>query len=68
LHVATIGGQLVVSTSAAGINAFRGGGSKLSAGLDLPGQVTGVVYAANRYIAWGASQGPDPTLTMRFTR
>lgn len=68
LHVATIGGQLVVSTSAAGITAFRGGGSKLAAAIELPGQVTGVVYAAHRFIGWGASQGSDPTVTMRFTR
>jgi hypothetical protein len=68
LHVATIGGQFVVSTSAAGINAFRGGGPKLAAGIALPGPVTAVVYAANRYIAWGASQGSDPTLTIRFSR
>jgi hypothetical protein len=68
LHVATIGGQFVVSTSAAGIDAFRGGGPKLSAGLELPGRVTAVVYAAHRYIAWGASEGSDPTVTIHFTR
>lgn len=68
LHVATIGGQLVVSTSTAGINAFRGGGPKLAAGLQLPAQVTAVVYAANRYIGWGASHGSDQTLTLRFSR
>ena len=68
LHVAAIGGQLVVSTSAAGIDAFRGGGPKLSAGIELPGQVTAVVYAAHRYIAWGAWEGSDPTVTIHFTR
>jgi hypothetical protein len=67
LHVATIGGQLVVSTSAAGINAFRGGGPKLAAGVELPGQVTAVVYAAHRYVGWGAAvNGDDPTFTVRF--
>ncbi|HEX5147250.1 MAG TPA: hypothetical protein VFV85_09515 [Conexibacter sp.] len=68
LHVATIGGQFVASTSAAGIDAFRGGGPKLSAGVELPGQVTAVVYAAHRYIAWGGLQGSDPTFTVRFSR
>jgi hypothetical protein len=66
LHVATIGGQLVVSTSASGIAAFRGGGPKLSARLHLPDRVLGVVYAANRYVGWGGIAGNDPTFTVRF--
>ena len=66
LHVATIGGQLVVSTSASGIAAFRGGGPKLSARLDLPDKVLGVVYAANRYVGWGGVAGNDPTFSVRF--
>lgn len=66
LHVATIGGQFVVSTSAVGIAAFRGGGPKLSSRVQLPALVTGVVYSANRFLAWGADEGNDPTFTLRF--
>jgi hypothetical protein len=66
LHVATIGGQLVVSTSASGVAAFRGGGPKLSTRLGLPDKVLGVVYAANSYVGWGGLVGNDPTFTVRF--
>ena len=66
LHVATIGGQFVVSTSKAGIDAFRGGGPKLASRLQLPAQVTGVVYDASRFVGWGAVEGADPTFTLRF--
>jgi hypothetical protein len=68
LHVATIGGQLVVSTSPAGIAAFRGGGPKLSTRLDLPDQVLGVVYSAGRWTGWAEADGQDPTFTLRFSR
>ena len=68
LHVATIGGQLVVSTSAAGIAAFRGGGAKLSTRLDLPDKVTGVVYSAGHWTGWTEAVGQDPTFTLRFNR
>lgn len=68
LHVATIGGQLVVSTSQAGIAVFRGGGAKLSTRLDLPDQVTSVVYSAGQWTGWTAADGNDPTFTLRFSR
>jgi hypothetical protein len=68
LHVATIGGQLVVSTSRAGIAVFRGGGAKLSTRLDLPDQVTSVVYSAGRWTGWTGAEGNDPTFTLRFSR
>lgn len=67
LHVATLGGQLVVSTTARGIAVFRGGGPKLAAKLDLPESVTLVVYTA-RYTAWGELHGGDSTLTVHFNR
>jgi hypothetical protein len=67
LHVATLGGQLVISTTARGIARFRGGGPKLGATLDLPDEVTLVAYTS-RYTAWGGLQGADPTLTVRFNR
>lgn len=68
LHVATIGGQLVVSTSRAGIAAFRDGGAKLSTRLELPDQVTSVEYSAGRWTSWTEADGNDPTFTLRFSR
>ena len=68
LHVATIGGQLVVSTSRAGIAAFRGGGAKLSTRLELPDQVMSVVYSAGHWTGWAEADGNDPTFTLRFSR
>lgn len=67
-HQAVIGGQLVLSTSTAGIAVFRGGGPKLSTRLDLPHQVTSVVYSAGHWTGWTAAEGKDPTFTLRFSR
>jgi len=67
LHVATLGGQLVFSTRARGIAAFRGGGDKLSAKVRLPEVVTFVVYTPS-LLAWGQLRGGDPTVTAQFSR
>ena len=50
LHVNSLGGELVVSTSPRGLDAFRGAGAKLAASaafrhLGLPPETTGFVYA-----------------------
>ena len=50
LHVNSLGGELVVSTSAQGLDAFRGAGAKLASSaafrhLGLPPETTGFVYA-----------------------
>jgi hypothetical protein len=65
LHIATIGGQLVISTRAKGITDFRGGGAKLSAKVQPPELVTFVVYT-RAYTAWGQLRGGDPTVTLNF--
>ena len=65
LHVATIGGQLVVSTRAEGIAAFRGGGAKLSSRIRVPAPVIFVV-STPRFLAWGQLHGLDPTVTVNF--
>lgn len=67
LHVATIGGQLVISTRAKGIADFRGGGVKLSSKVQVPELVTFVVYTP-RYLALGELNGGDPTVTVHFNR
>lgn len=67
LHVATLGGQLVISTRAGAIADFRGGGVKLSSKLQVPKLVTFVVYT-RRYLAWGQLRGGDPTVTVHFNR
>ena len=67
LHVATIGGQLVVSTRAKGIADFRGGGAKLSSKVRVPSPVIFVVYTP-RFLAWGQLHGLDPTMTLNFNR
>jgi hypothetical protein len=67
LHVATLGGQLVISTRAGAIAAFRGGGVKLSSKLRVPQLVTFVVYT-RRYVAWGQLHGGDPIVTVHFNR
>jgi hypothetical protein len=67
LHVATLGGQLVISTTAAGLAVFRGAGEKLSSRLDLPAAVTLAAYTP-RFTAWGGIQDNDPILTLRFNR
>ena len=80
LHRAEIGGQLVLSTTPAGIAAFRGGGKKLSADPDFrdagfPDQVTALAYvtpAGARLLhtrpltAYASPDGEDPTFTVRF--
>jgi hypothetical protein len=67
LHIATIGGQLVISTRAKGIADFRSGGAKVSSKLQPPQLVTFVVYT-RRYTAWGQVAGGDPTVTVHFNR
>jgi len=67
LHVATLGGQLVISTRAKGISDFRGGGAKLSSKLEPPELVTFVLYT-RAYTAWGELHGRDPTVTVHFNR
>jgi hypothetical protein len=67
LHVATLGGQLVISTRARGIADFRGGGAKLSSKLDVPELVRFVVYTP-QLLEWGGLHGPDPTVTVSFER
>lgn len=67
LHVATIGGQLVISTRAEGITDFRGGGAKLSSKVQVPDLVTFVVYT-QRSLALGELDGGDPTVTVHFNR
>lgn len=67
LHVTTLGGQLVVSTRARGLAAFRGGGVKLSSKVQVPEPVTFVVYTT-RFVAWGRLLGGDPTVTVHFIR
>ena len=81
LHRAEIGGQLVLSTSRAGIAAFRGGGEKLSADdgfrkAGFPEHVSALAYvtpAGARLLrtramtAYASPDGEDPTLTVRFT-
>jgi hypothetical protein len=80
LHRAEIGGQLVLSTSPAGIAAFRGGGEKLSAdggfrNAGFPEQVTALAYVTSEgarllhtraLTAYSSPDGEDPTLTVRF--
>ena len=68
LHRTFLGGQLVLSTSARGIAAFRGGGPKLASRLQLPGLVTGVLYRAHRLLGWGGTIGHDAVFTVRFER
>jgi hypothetical protein len=82
IHHAVLGGQLVVSTSAAGIARFRGGGPKLGAKLDLPDRISAFAYVApggenalrlfglrglRPLTAWLLPDGADPTLTVRFS-
>lgn len=68
LHVATLGGQLVFSTRAGGITAFRGGGPKLSSKVHgVPELVTFVVYTP-RLLGWGQLHGRDLTVTVNFIR
>ncbi len=50
LHIGVLGGELVVSTSQGGLNAFRGNSAKLASTADfrqlgLPPETTGFVYA-----------------------
>ena len=81
IHHAVLGGQLVISTSAQGIERFRGGGAKLASKLDLPDQLSAFAYVApggenalqmfglrdlRPLTAWLLPDGADPTLTVRF--
>lgn len=68
LHTATIGGQLVISTTPRGIAAFRGGGAKLAGKLDIPPRVAGLAYDQGKLLGWGARDGDDPTFTVRHLR
>jgi len=67
LQVTTLGGQLVISTRAKGIAAFRAGGEKLSSKVQLPGPVTFVVYTP-QLLGWGELHGRDLTVTVNFIR
>lgn len=76
VHHASLGGQLVISTTPRGIAAFRGPGPKLSSlDLGLPEEVSAAFYAgpgapktvAERPLtAWFGRDGADPTFTVRF--
>jgi hypothetical protein len=77
LHRTMIGGQLVVSTTAAGIAAFRGGSAKLSGDADfkragLPGQAELFAYVRAPFgglqplAAWALPRGRDATFTVHF--
>jgi hypothetical protein len=81
LHHAVLGGQIVISTTAQGIERFRGGGAKLASKLDLPDQLTAFEYVApggenalqmfglrnlRPQTSWLLPDGADPTLTVRF--
>ena len=68
LHTAVIGGQLVASTTPAGIAAFRGGGPKLGAKTDIPARTAGFVWERGKTAAWADRVGDDPTFTVRFRR
>lgn len=80
LHRAEIGGQLVLSTTRRGIDAFRGGGPKLSADerfrkAGFPERVTALAYVtpegarvleSRPLVAYASADGQDPTVTVRF--
>lgn len=66
LHTATIGGQFVVSTTAQGIAAFRGGGPKLAGKADIPPATAGFVWERGKTAAWAGRDGSDVTFTVRF--
>jgi hypothetical protein len=66
LHTATLGGQLVLSTTQQGIAAFRADGPKLAAKLDIPARVAGVAYERGKTVGWASRDGDDPTFTVRF--
>lgn len=68
LHTATIGGQLVVSTTPRGIVAFRSANPKLAGKLDIPARVAGLVYERGTLLGWAAREGDDPTFTVRRLR
>jgi len=68
LHTAVIGGQLVASTTPAGIAAFRGGGPKLGGKTDIPTRVAGFVWERGKIAAWADRVGDDPTFTVRLLR
>ncbi|MES1248614.1 MAG: hypothetical protein ABUS54_13175, partial [Actinomycetota bacterium] len=68
---ALIGGQLVVSTAASGIAAFRNGARKLSAdpafrAARIPALVTGLVYERGTLAEWLTSDGGDAVGAVRF--
>lgn len=68
---AFIGGQLVLSTSAAGIQAFRNGVAKLSADAafrraGIPPGVTAFVYRRGVLAAWARPDNGDATFTVHF--
>ena len=70
---AFLGGQLVVSTRASGIAAFRSGAPKLSAdktfrAARLPARVTGILYERGKLAAWALPEGSDATFSVRFAR
>jgi hypothetical protein len=70
---AFVGGQLVISTRAAGVTAFRSGARKLSgdasfARAKIPKELSGLVYERGRLAAWSLPDGPDATFAARFSR
>jgi hypothetical protein len=69
---AFLGGELVVSTRRAGVEAFRNGAAKLSADASFrhagfPAQVTGLLYERGKLAAWSLPEGPDATFAVRFS-
>jgi hypothetical protein len=66
VRTATIGGQLVLSTTPGGIAAFRGGGPKLGAATGLPPRVAGLLWERGKTAAWASRDGGDATFTVRL--
>jgi hypothetical protein len=65
LHTAVIGGQLVASTKADGITAFRGAGPKLGGKVDIPPRVAGFRWERGKRVAWASREGRDALFTVR---
>jgi hypothetical protein len=84
LHVSVLGGEIVVSTSKGGLDAFRGSGAKLASSADfrrmgLPPETTGFVYADLRkgsaalaliapFFGLSVPAGPEQALLSYATR
>ena len=65
LHTAVIGGQLVISTTPAGIAALRGDGPRLGGKVHIPPRVAGFVWERGKRVAFASREGPDVLFTAR---